>query len=530
MKRLLFVGFAVALAVMLMPSCNKNRFDLNHVETVEAHGEWLLPVGNARITLGQILEQLGDNEMISTFVSHDSDNNIRIRYKTPSQRLLSGTMIQNMISYQKVKTTFRIKDIPPGLTIEPISGVYKDTVEIPLYADSAGVELIKIKEGGLFLSVTSPNLGVVDQIVITSPNIVDANGNMLVCDFNSFNENTVDMTGATFNMRNPETGELEKMKLVIEIHFTLSGELESEYEVRFEAGFKNLKIQEVRGFVNSFVLDLDLAESFQLPLENIGGDGQLDLRDVKLQLQERSTFENLQVTLQVDEAELFGGGQEPFNLFDGPREFRVIPSTTFVDVVNETMDLHLNVKYDSVRVSSKVIFDSYVPNQPIIISENSFLDFMVDAIVPLKFNASKVTYSDTIESPLKDLPESLKLDMLTDLNLSLLVGSELPFNISADLYAYDSNEGRVVDTLAKDLHINGSFDGTPTETSFVVNLVKELTDARLNNLKKADKVLMSLGIDTDGHEAVLNLDNAVSVTIKADASYDEINVNFNNFF
>lgn len=528
MKRLLFVGIATTLAALLMFSCNKNRYNLDNVQTVEANGEWKLPVGSARMTLGDLLEQFGDNEYISTFVSHDQANNIQIRFKTSPQRLLSGTMIQDMLNYSKVKKTFNIDVLGyfPGLVIEPVSRIDYSYVELPLSVDSAGIESIAIKSGGLYMSLES-NLGVIHEIIVSSSAIIEENGDTLVRHFSSLTGNTIDLSGTSFNLRNPETGELDRLRVNFAVDYELSGEVLPSYEVSLDVGFKNLRIQEIRGFINSFVLDLDFAGEFTLPIDKFGSDGQLELHGVKLQVKEKSTFENLKATLQVNNAELFGGGQTPFRLFDGPRSFSIIPSNSFVNVMDETLDLKLDMKYDSARVSSKMIFGSYDPNPatPIVIRETSFLDVMVDALIPVSFTASNVTYSDMFENTLGEkLPEALELDMLKKCELSILLDSELPFNFTADLFAYDSVAHQVVDTIAKDLRINGSFDGTPSETLFVVDLVKDLSPRRLDNLKKASHFLVKLGLDTDAHDAILNLDNSIGVTVKADVAYDKFNI------
>lgn len=526
MRRLLCVGIATTLAALLMFSCNKNQYNLDNVQTVEASGEWKLPVGSARITLGNLLEQFSDNDYVSTFVAHDDNNNIQIRFKTSPQRLLSGSMIQDMLNYSKVKKTFNIDVLGyfPGLVIEPISRIDYSHVELPLSVDSAGIESISIKSGGLYLSLES-NLGVINEIVVSSSSIIDENGDTLVRRFSALNGNTIDLSGTSFNLRNDETGELDKLRVNFAVDYELSGEVLPSYEVSLDVGFKNLRIQEIRGFIKSFVLDLDFAGGFELPVDKIGGDGQLDLHGVKLRIKERSTFENLEATLQVNQAELFGGGQPPFQLFDGQRSFSIIPSDNFVNVMDETLDLSLNMKYDSARVSSKMIFCSYAPEAPIVIRETSFLDVMVDALIPVSFTASNVTYTDTIENTFgENLPDIPKLDMLTKCALKILFASELPFNFTADLFAYDSGAGNVVDTIAKDLRVNGSFDGTPAEMEFVVDLVKDLTPRRLDNLKKADRFIVSLGLDTDAHNAVLNLDNSIGVTVKAEVAYDKFNL------
>ena len=97
MKRCLFSGILLALIVLLAFSCNKNRFNFDHLESVEGAGEWKLPIGSAHFTLENVLSQLNDNDL----VAYDEDGNLMLQYRFAMDPIIKGTdvMKYNDVSY-----------------------------------------------------------------------------------------------------------------------------------------------------------------------------------------------------------------------------------------------------------------------------------------------------------------------------------------------------------------------------------------------------------------------------------------------
>ena len=64
----------MAMIVVLMLSCNKKRFELDHLESAQASGQWKLPLGSVDVKLGDVLKQFLQNEMIS----YDEHGNLQV--------------------------------------------------------------------------------------------------------------------------------------------------------------------------------------------------------------------------------------------------------------------------------------------------------------------------------------------------------------------------------------------------------------------------------------------------------------------
>ena len=100
MKRFVFLGTALTLIVMLMFSCNKNRFELDHLESAQGSGQWKLPIGSMHVSTMDVLNQLGENNLIS----QDAAGNLLIRYSFPMENLIEGYTMLNLGTFNSSAT------------------------------------------------------------------------------------------------------------------------------------------------------------------------------------------------------------------------------------------------------------------------------------------------------------------------------------------------------------------------------------------------------------------------------------------
>ena len=76
--------------------------------------------------------------------------------------------------------------------------------------------------------------------------------------------------------------------------------------------------------------------------------------------------------------------------------------------------------------------------------------------------------------------------------------------------------GQVTDSLlATPMHLKGSFDGSNVRTTTEISL----TNAHVTHLLAAEKLMMRFGVDTENNDVILNLDNGIGITLKADVIY-----------
>ena len=508
MKKSFFVGITLALTAMLMFSCNKNRFDFGELHSVEGSGQWKLPIGSLELTLGDVMTQLSDNDLIS----YDANGNLQIRYQLELEKILKGSTFLNLGTVN-FNTENVFPNPFPGIPITPIDTVFRFNQKLELSTDSAGIETAIVNSGELKVTLET-NQGNVSEIVFSSSGIIERNGDSLVRHFSSLNGNTVDLSGASFHLHDPVTGVADStLTLNYAIHYQLTGFEAPEYEVNTIIALNNLKFQEISGYIDELVYTFDYDTSFSLPLNNIEGQATLVGADIKIN--ERNTFEGLHAELQIDQAEFYGNGIAPSPIFHTyPYVLQVIPSVEYVNVLpDETIDLTVDTRFNAVRVAAVLDFNPGHVERLVSINENSTLDLLVDATVPLKFNIPSVYYTDTLDLNLSDITAP---DLVKEVLLTMLFDSEIPFNLRGQLYTLNSMTGQVTDSLLTHvMHLNGSFDGNKVRTAAEIDVTHE----RLDHLLAADKLIVRFGVDTDSNDVILNLDNEMGLTLKADVIY-----------
>jgi hypothetical protein len=503
MKKRLFLGVALALVAILMLSCNKNRFDFDNLETVEGSGQWKLPIGNVSTTLGDVLEQLGENDLIS----YDEDGNLQIHYSFKLNDILKGSSFLSL-GTMNFSSEIRFANPFPGYHLtDPIDTVYRFQQSIELDADSAVLETAVIKTCTM-LSTIQGNLGNVSRVEISSSDITMPNGDSLFT-----TQSEVDLAGASFHLYddfgNPDT----VVVFNYAIYYQLEGIDDEEYHFETILGMNNLKLKQLSGHVNQFVYEFDIDTTFSLPLGNI--DGNLNLVGAKVNVKERNSFENLYAQLSINTAEFYGGSLAPSTIFDHyPFVLNVVPSYDYVSILDdETVNLSLNPKYDAVRFAGLVDFNPNAVDNLVTIYDTSTLSVAIDAIIPMQFNVPGVTYIDTISLNLGEISAP---SLVKEIILGMMFESELPFNLSVQLDMYKSTTGEILGGLVDhEMLVNGSFDGTPVLTNESISITQDL----LKKLLESDMLIMRVGVNTGGNDVLLNLDNGLGVTLKADVLY-----------
>lgn len=510
MKRLVFLGTALAIVGMLLFSCNEDRFDLDQLESIQSSGQWKIPVGSLRVTLGEVFDQLGENSLIS----YDEVGNLQLHYEYADDEILKGAGFLNL-GAQVFDFQMHFENEHHGeVIIDPIMDTLCFSQVVKIAMDSVGLKSAIIKSGEMLMRMET-TIGEVSDIVFSSSGITMPNGDTLACYFNKLNDNTVDISGATFQMNtDPVTG-LSDSTLTFNyvVHYYVNGLDAPEYDLSTQIGFANMVIQEITGYVNSYVYDFSYDTTFTLSLPNVVGE--MELVGVELQVKEKNTF-GFDALFRIDTAEFYGEGVNPSPVFPTyPYCLEVLSTPEYMNVMpEEPLNLRYSTDFNGVRVASKMIINPEGGTKLITINDDSSLGVVVDAMIPFQFNIPSVAYLDTIDINLSDINTP---DLVQEIILGIIFKSEMPFNFDAQFYTVDALTGQITDSLMSErLRINGSFDGIPVTTTTDVSINQE----RVNSLMSANKLIMSLGVNTQNQNVYLNLDNAMEVIMKADVFYD----------
>ena len=501
MRRWFVTGMALAIVAVLAFSCNKNKYDFNHLEAVEGSGQWKLPIGSAYFTLEQVLSQLNDNDLVSS----DENGNLLLRYRFAMDPIIQGT---DVMSYNDAEYAVSFQTSNPYQYVleTPIDTMVSFDQFVELRSDVAALQSAVIKTGTVYFRMES-NIGHFSEIVLRSNDIFDADGRPFERAVEMGEMSEVDLTGIRI-----ETDSANVLRFTYEIHYQMYDLLEPEY--RFEAilGMRDFCIGSLSGWLKSYEAPFVLDEPFSLPVNKVVGS--LKVIDTRLKIQARNSFD-LTARLKVDTAELCGDAVAPSLLLDHyPAIYDIAFTDAMTDLLDEKLMLEVSSDHHRIYASGSFTFNPGGMENLVTVYDTSSIGVAAEAVVPLQFNIPGVTYLDTIVLNLSgsDYPELIK-----EVILHIAFDSEIPFNLKAQLFTMDSVTGQVTDSLlASDRFIAGSFDGQPVRTEASISV----THDRLKSLFAANKLIMRFGIDTEDHDVWLNLKDGLGVTLKADLIYD----------
>lgn len=496
MRKTIFLGFALVLALLLTPSC-KDRFNYDHLETLEASGQWKLPIGSVHTTLGEVLTQLSDNELISS----DEDGNLQIVVDLKMDNVIKGSDIMAIpnLTYKK---NFKVNNPYPYQLAQPVDTF---TVFDQMATLDTSLVSFQLRSGALTFQLQS-NVGNFQRIVLRSDGLRFPDGSPW--------EVTVDPSGLdTLNLAGVymELGEAGKIRFTYEVYYQLYNLLDPKLSFETQLGFANFVVRQISGYFDTYDAPFAYDTTFNASLDKI--TGRLKLVDANLKIETRNTFD-LNASLEVDDARLYGGGAPPSLLFhEYPMILQVKPSLDFTSAMDEGLNLEYDTRFDAVRLVGKMVFNPDGHDDLISMYDTSALGIAVNARIPFKFNIPGVHYLDTLDVKLSEVetPEIVK-----EVILGLAINSELPFNIQLQMLTFDSETGQVTDSLLTNTSfIAGAFDGHPVKTVSDISVTHE----RLKSLFEADKLILRFGLDTGENDVMLNLDNGLEVVLKADLIY-----------
>ena len=515
MKKHLFLGVVLALTAILMLSCNKNRFDFDNLESVEGAGQWKLPIGSAHTTLGDVLKQLGENDL----VSYDEDGNLQVAYSFKLDNLIKGSQFLSLgtLNYH---TELDFENPFPGQYLpEPINDTLRFCSVLELNGDSAVIESAVIKTGTMILTFQN-NLTNISRIDVSSSDITMLDGDSLFVTTTDGNL-SIDLSGATFRLHDENGMADSTLTLNYAFYYQLTGSNNPTYHVNTIIGIQDLKLSELSGYVDEFEYEFTMDTTFALPIENI--DGELSLVGAKVSVSEKNSFGNFHAKLNVDYADIYDSHNPTHSssLFQCPFQLDIIPANNYQTIMDEeTVNLSMSTDYDAFRFKGTVGFQSD-DDRLIIVYDTSTIGLGVEALVPMQFNIPGVTYVDTLDLSMDGISAP---ELVEKIILGILFDSEIPFNLKAQFYTLNSQTGQVTGALLdNELVIKGSFNGQPVPSEAGITI----THDRLKQLLESDKLIMHYGIDTEGHDVFLNLDNGLGLTLKADVFYGG-SLNFNN--
>ena len=490
---------ALACFAFMLTSCSK-RYDFSDLDGADVNGEIVLSLASATYTLPDLMEQFN----VDSLFSFEENGNMHFLYNYDLENVVDG---KNILYFKDIDVdeSFSIPNPFPFVLPVPIDTTLVFSQTVTLESEYISVLMAEIRSGRFDFEIASNILGV-NQVVIQSSDIKDANGNDMFLVYNpSSGQSGLDLTDFRYETETENT-----VNLKYEVSFTAHDFTEPELTFDAILHVTDLHVREMMGHVMDYSSRNVFDTTFKLFSNKF--EGVAGICDAHIKLRERNGFE-MAARLRVDTAMISAEGVPPYDVFDPMPVVVDIPkSSAFNEVFSDELRGNLNMVSNRAYVSGVFALNPDGATDIVSVSDTSTIDVKVDFDIPCSFNVDFLLCADTVDMNFANasLPEvieeiTLGFDFLTD----------LPFNMSVCAFMYDSVNNVVMDTLVVDQRLQGSFDGSQVESEFFIQAV----DDRVDKILKSDHIILNFLLDTDSHDAMLNRKQNLSFDVKADVKY-----------
>lgn len=492
----------LVLLALLLVSCNKAHF--GNLQGVEVEGEALLPLASSSITMMDMMQRFEIDDLLSFDASGNMSYNMNYEHN-------GAILMSDYLKFKSLSFEEHIEFINPHIQglIQPIDTTVQFEQTMAFDADYVSVVEAVLRSGRFDFEVES-NIGAVQQVVIRSTDIKDAEGNDLEVAIpynpNSFGFN---LDGLRYQTDTPNS-----MNFSFELHFTMMESADENLYLDFRATGSEVKIKEMTGSVMCFGTHNSVDTAFDLFPGRISGV--LNLNDIRIGLRERNTL-NMAARLQIDTFMISSEGVSPYSLVNPlPLQIDFPVQSNFTEVFNKTVDGTINASGGEIYAAADFLINPNGSTELFTVYDTSRVDILVDVEIPMAFRVDEVHFMDTINMNIGQIEA---LELIKGMVLEFEFVSSIPFDLGGKFMMYDSKTNQITDVLLDDaMLISSSYDGQASQSSAIIILTEE----QLQHVLNSDKIILDLQLDTDGHDVVLNANQALQFFTKAMVEYDGI--------
>ena len=502
MKNRLFI--LLSLLCVLFASCKKSHYDMGNAHGVSANGEMLLPLAKQSLTMMDMMQRFE----IDSLIECNENGSMKYNYVYEHFGAVQGRELLkfNDLNYQE---HFEFENPFPVALPFAIDTMLHFDHAIEFEADHIRV-FEALMRSGRFDFGFETNIGQLRRVVIRSSDIKDAAGHSLELDFQ------VNAGGIGFDLGgwHYDTETENTLHLDYDLYFRVQGTTDPELFFNVDIEGRELVIQEMRGFVETYASHNVVDTAFNLFPGNIAGS--LEVKGARLRLSERNTF-GLSARLEVDTALVSGEGFAPYSILEAlPLAVNLPVQNGFAEVFNHSLNGRLNASSSRAYAVSDFIVNPEGFSEVVSVADTCNIDVRVDVSIPFAFAVSDVHYLDTVKM---DLSEIDFPDMIERITLDLTFNSTIPMNLGGKFYLYDSENDVITDILLEDDEIiKASFDGQPAVSSLSV----DITDDRVAHFMSSDRIIMFYELDTDSRDVEINANQSLGAFIKAKVKYNGV--------
>ncbi len=501
---------AILTLALLFASCKKDHYNLSNVHGINAEGEVLLPLATGSYTLQDLMERF----QIDSLINCNAAGEMTYDYYYVHYGAVNGESLLRFKDWNYVEHVAIENPYQSGLP-HPVDTVLSVSQPVTFEADHIHAIAATLKSGRLDFNLTT-NVQHLGEVVVTSSDLKDAEGHDLHFVYHpQGGENGLDLTGMRY-----ETSEPNVLNIDYEFHVVIDALTGPEIEVDAYVAATDLAFSEMTGYVDSYSSSSRIDTIFNLFPNNMSGS--IEVEDALITLRERNSF-SMASRLQIDTAQVWGENVQPYSIFTPlPLTIDLPPHQSFTEVFHQPVSGWVDMHSAHAFASSVFTVNPSGASQLVTVYDTCSIDVRVDISIPFSFNVSELSYIDTVNMKLDEIEMPELVEKLT---LEIEFQSTLPFELNGKFMLYESETNSVTDVLLEETSlIAASYDGQPR----VSNVTIEITDERVQNAMRSDRIILCFGLDTDAHDVSLNASQGLRFFAKAKVKYNGVIENENH--
>ena len=498
----------LSLLALVSVSCKKGHYDVDNLQGVNVDGEVLMPIGSSSFTVMDLMQQFEIDSMINC----TEDGNLSFTFHYEDLGVLKGA---DFLQFKDAEYSAHLDFENPYPFDLPYTfdTVFKLEETIVFESDNIHVMKAEMKSGHFDIDLTS-NVGLLQRVVLRSPNLKDNQGNDLMLDFDlNSSEIQFDLEGLNY-----VTATANTLDLNYEVYVKMQSTPDPELYFDATVIGSDLALKNMMGFVDPYESRSCIDTTINLFPGSVSGA--LEVYGARMKIFGRNTF-GMEARLDIDTAWVITDDQEPFPIFGPDPVMLDFPTQyDFEQVFDHTLNGKLSANETGVYAATGYVVNPSGVSEMVSVADDCVIDVMIDTEIPFEFKVDDVCYSDTTSLDL----EIKEIDQIEKLTLEMTFTSTMPINMNAQFFSCDSETGLITDTLLTESRlIRASFDGQPVTTEVTL----EITEDKIEPLLRSGWLISRYELDTEAQTAVLKAQQSLDVMLKARLKYKGI-VEFNN--
>lgn len=505
----------MGLLMLFCFSCKRTAYDFSRMNGIDAEGSWGIPLVNADLSIGDILS-LADNP---SFIQTGNDGTLEITYQLEKDSLISseqllGIMKDKVISASKTLTVSG-SHFPhlPQISFT----LYNDTTTLEFPADEAVLDYARIKSGLLTLHLAH-DIPINFTVEVSSPQIKDAANHdfHVTYNINAYEDNQIDLDLSGYTL---VPNAVNKADIYLHLTAVSSGaEVPNNPVIQYSVLARKLVLEELRGRIKAFDMDLDESLDFDLSFLSSQLGGSITLYNPQVECLVQNTFP-IGADLTVRDASFSGTGVPTTSLLSSSPVTIHMPANTqsFESVpLPLTSSLFLNTNMSSLHFAGTAVLNPNGMNTPVLtVTEHQTINLKIAITLPLKVKLDRITFHDTLDFGGADIPD---INGISNIVFRFRIENQLPLGFDMQAYFYDSQAHRVRDSLfTTPMAIPGYYGGmsVPCEAYIAKEDV-----AQIQRMLSCDKIILKAGVNTDDHQVAIRSDQTLKVRLSAKFDVD----------